>query len=39
MELKRQRFKGLLSVEYEHNWYNNVPDVTQSVNYFRSALK
>jgi sugar phosphate isomerase/epimerase len=39
MELKRQRFKGLLSVEYEHNWYNNVPDVTESVNYFRRALK
>ena len=38
-ELKRQRFKGLLSVEYEHNWYNNVPDVTESVNYFRRALK
>ena len=38
-ELKRQRFKGLLSVEYEHNWYNNVPDVTASVQYFRTALK
>jgi sugar phosphate isomerase/epimerase len=38
-ELKRQRFKGVLSVEYEHNWYNNVPDVSASVNYFRSALK
>lgn len=41
-ELQRQHFRGLFSVEYEHNWENNVPDVIASVNYFRkvaSALK
>lgn len=38
-ELKRQNFKGLFSVEYEHNWDNNVPDVTASVAYFRKAAQ
>jgi sugar phosphate isomerase/epimerase len=38
-ELKRQRFQGLFSVEYEHNWENNVPDVIQSVNYFRKKVR
>ncbi len=38
-ELKRQNFKGMISAEYERNWENNVPDVTASVAYFRSALK
>jgi sugar phosphate isomerase/epimerase len=38
-ELKRQDFKGLFSVEYEHNWKNNVPDVIESVNYFRKRVR
>lgn len=38
-ELKRQRFKGVISVEYEYNWYNSVPDVIASVKYFRNAVK
>ncbi|GAA4444538.1 hypothetical protein GCM10023188_46640 [Pontibacter saemangeumensis] len=38
-ELKRQGFKGLFSVEYEHNWDNNVPDVQASVAYFRETVK
>ncbi len=37
-ELKRQHFQGMLSVEYERNWDNNVPDVIASVQYFRKAL-
>ncbi len=37
-ELKRQKFKGMLSVEYEYNWNNSVPDVKASVAYFRSIL-
>ena len=37
-ELKRQNFKGLFSAEYEHNWENNAPDVTASVQYFRQAV-
>ncbi|AXY72810.1 hypothetical protein D3H65_01985 [Paraflavitalea soli] len=37
-ELKRQRFKGMISVEYEYNWFNNVPDIIESVAYFRNLL-
>ena len=37
-ELKRQKFKGMLSVEYEYNWSNSTPDVKASVEYFRSIL-
>jgi len=37
-ELKRQRFHGMISAEYEYNWYKNVPDVTASVKYFRKKL-
>lgn len=36
-ELKRQKFKGPISVEYEYKWQNNVPDITESVKYFREA--
>jgi sugar phosphate isomerase/epimerase len=38
-ELKDQGFKGMIAAEYENNWYNNVPDVTASVAYFRNTLK
>ena len=38
-ELKKQKFKGVLSAEYEYNWNNSVPDVTASVKYFRDAVK
>ena len=34
IELKRQNFKGLFSIEYEHNWYNSVPDIKKGINYF-----
>ena len=34
-ELKRQKFKGMFSAEYEYNWDNNVPDVTASLKNFR----
>jgi sugar phosphate isomerase/epimerase len=37
-ELKRQKFKGMLSVEYEYNWDHSAPDVAASVKYFRSIL-
>ncbi len=37
-ELKRQNFKGMISAEYEHNWFNNTPDVKESVKNFRSTL-
>lgn len=38
-ELKRQNFKGMISVEYEYNWFNSGPEVAASVKYFRSILK
>lgn len=33
-ELKRQGFKGIFSIEYEHNWDNSVPDITKCVEWF-----
>lgn len=37
-ELKRQKFNGMISAEYEYNWFNSVPDVTGSIKYLRSLL-
>ncbi len=37
-ELKKQKFKGLFSAEYEYNWQNSVPDVTQSVKNIRGMI-
>lgn len=37
-ELKRQKFKGMLSAEYEYNWENNMNDVKISAENFRKAL-
>jgi sugar phosphate isomerase/epimerase len=34
-ELKRQGFEGNLSIEYENNWENSVPDVAQCVGFVR----
>ncbi|TVQ02499.1 MAG: sugar phosphate isomerase/epimerase [Balneolaceae bacterium] len=34
-ELRRQNFAGHISVEYESNWYNNVPDVAQNIGFIR----
>lgn len=33
-EIKRQAFKGVFSIEYEHDTENLVPDIAQSVAYF-----
>ncbi len=38
-ELKRQNFKGMLSIERENNWDNNMPDVKQTVQYFNEQVK
>jgi sugar phosphate isomerase/epimerase len=37
-ELKRQDFKGMLSIEHESNWYHNLPDVIFTKNYYDSIL-
>ncbi|SOD79051.1 sugar phosphate isomerase/epimerase family protein [Spirosoma fluviale] len=34
-EMKRQRFKGPISVEYEYHWENNGPEIAESVKNFR----
>lgn len=34
-ELHRQGFKGVFSAEYEHNWENNLPEVQESMEYFK----
>ncbi len=33
-ELKRQKFEGVFSIEYEHNWMKSVPDIRKSIRYF-----
>ncbi len=38
-EMKRQKFKGPISVEYEYNWEHSAPEVAQSVAYFREAYR
>jgi sugar phosphate isomerase/epimerase len=35
-ELKKQGFEGNISVEYEYNWNNSVPDVKQCIDFVRS---
>lgn len=37
-ELKRQNFKGMLSIEHESNWYHNLPDVKEIVQYYRDQV-
>jgi sugar phosphate isomerase/epimerase len=34
-ELKKQGFTGNISIEYETNWDNSVPDVAQCIGFFR----
>ena len=36
-ELDRQGFKGVFSIEYEHNWENSVPEISQCVAYFNQT--
>ncbi|SUI97789.1 Xylose isomerase-like TIM barrel [Sphingobacterium spiritivorum] len=37
-ELKRQKFSGMISAEYEYNWENNKEDVKESAANFRKQL-
>lgn len=37
-ELKRQKFKGAICIEYEHNWENSVPEIAESVKFFNTAV-
>jgi len=38
-EIADQKFKGCFSVEYEHNWDNNVPDIAECVKFFDNFAK
>lgn len=33
-EVYRQGFKGVFSIEYEHNWLDSLPEIAQSVAFF-----
>lgn len=37
-ELKRQNFRGLIAIEHESNWYHNLPDVIETVQYFHDQV-
>ena len=36
-ELDRQNFKGVFSIEYEHNWEKSLPEIRKSVAYFNKV--
>jgi sugar phosphate isomerase/epimerase len=38
-EMLRQGFKGPISIEYEHNWLNSMPEITKCIEYFEAAAK
>ncbi len=38
-ELKRQGFQGPMSIEYEHNWLESLPEVTQCVINFHEMVE
>ena len=38
-ELKRQNFKGMLSIEHESNWLHNMPDVVETVKLYNEEVK
>lgn len=38
-ELKNQKFKGMLSAEYEYNWLANSADIAASAENFRNIVK
>lgn len=35
-ELKRQNFKGYFTIEYEADWENNLPQIKESIEYFKT---
>jgi len=38
-ELKRQKFRGYFTIEYEANWENNLPEIKESINYFYEVVE
>jgi len=37
VELDRQNFKGVFSIEYEHHWEKSLPEIRKSVEYFNEV--
>ncbi|HOK08293.1 MAG TPA: sugar phosphate isomerase/epimerase [Candidatus Hydrogenedens sp.] len=37
--LYKQGFKGVFSIEYEYNWENSLPEISQCVKYFDAVAK
>ncbi len=33
-ELSQQKFKGVFSIEYEHNWLNSMPEIAGCISFF-----
>ena len=38
-ELARQRFSGMMSIEQESNWYHSLPDIKNTVAFYRSHVE
>ncbi len=36
-ELKKQGYKGVFSIEYEHNWTTNMPEIAKCVEWFKKT--
>lgn len=36
-EMKRQGFSGVVTIEYEHNWENNLPYIIESARFFNKV--
>ncbi|HOX38427.1 MAG TPA: sugar phosphate isomerase/epimerase [Candidatus Brocadiia bacterium] len=36
-EIRRQNFKGVFSIEYEHKWTNSLPDIAECVAFFNQT--
>jgi len=35
--LKKIKFEGLMSIEYEYNWYNSIPDIKESLEMMKAV--
>jgi sugar phosphate isomerase/epimerase len=38
-ELARQNFRGLFSIEYEHNWTSSMPELARCIEFFEATRK
>jgi sugar phosphate isomerase/epimerase len=36
-EIHQQKFKGVFSIEYEHNWLNSLPEIAKCVEFFNKV--